>query len=129
MKAVKKGDINLKALREKLREPVKGQFRYHESPGSTFKFSYGSKFKGIPIETYIIADNEVRYLPLEVAQHLNSCSYLIFDTFKDANGKPISRIKKKERRVSFDSLSFNPIEDVGDDNNLIVEAEPLVQMK
>lgn len=126
-KPTKKGDLNIAKLKESQRTLVKGQFSNLENKGAKFSFVYGSKFKGVPLEKFTLADQEVRYLPLEVAQHLNSLKYPVYSEVKDHNGNPAYKVTRMEKRVSFDHLGFMPIEELNNEENLLVNAEPIIK--
>jgi hypothetical protein len=115
--AVKKPEVkkpNLKYMREKDRELVKGIFRFHEVPGGTMSFSFKA-YKEDPVENYTFMDGEVYTIPLGVAKHLNkNCWYPVHAYAQDADGKSTVKIGQKVRRVSFQSLEFIDLSPVGD---------------
>lgn len=109
----KKAKVNIEQLKAKDSQKVKGRFHWHEMPGGTFSFVY-RKYKGEPVVQYDLTDGEVYEIPLGVARHLNNDvgrwehSYLL-----DNNGKPSKMAQTRVRRVSFESLEFVDIEDIG----------------
>jgi hypothetical protein len=115
---------NLKWLREKDREMVRGIFRFHEVPNGTLSFSFKA-YKEDPVENFTLVDGEVYTIPLGVARHLNNnCNYPIHAHAQDAEGRNVVKIGHKVQRVSFQSLEFVDIDDIGAPTNLVtVEAE------
>jgi len=61
---------NLKYLRDKDREMVKGIFRFHEVPGGTMGFVFRAYIED-EVERCDRVDGEVYTIPLGVARHLN----------------------------------------------------------
>lgn len=120
----KKIKPNLKYLRDKDREKVKGKFLFHEVPGGTMKFSFKA-YREDPVETFTLVDGEIYSLPLGVAKHLNkNCWYPEHSYMTNEDGKSIAKIGKKVRRCSFQSLEFVDIEEmtpVGDTDLVTVE--------
>lgn len=117
---------NLKYLRDKHREKVKGIFRFHEVPGGSMSFVFKA-FKDDPVETYHMVDGQVYEIPLGVAIHLNkNCWYPVHALATDENGVASHKIGQKVRRASFQSLEFVDIEDlsaVGTPENELVTVE------
>lgn len=114
-KPAEKKKANIKYLRDKDRELVKGIFVNHEKSGAPLKFVYYG-YEGDPIEKYTLEDGHVYSLPLGVARHINTnTSYPVHAYTTDENGKPVSKIGKKIRRFSFQSLEFTDIEGVPTD--------------
>lgn len=112
---------NLRYLRDKMREPVKGIFRFHEAPGQTLHFNY-REFKEDPIERYSLEDGKICTIPLGVAKHINkNLWYPVHSHTMDEYGKTSTRIGQKVRRATFQSLEFVDIEDIEPDaqNDLI----------
>ncbi|MDX1532849.1 MAG: hypothetical protein R3230_01430 [Nitrosopumilaceae archaeon] len=92
--------------RIKNRKPVKGIFRFFESPGGTLRFSY-LKYKGDPLEKFELTDGEVYTIPLGVAKHLrNSGWYPVHAYQLDENEKPSKKIGQKVHRFTFEPLEF-----------------------
>jgi hypothetical protein len=125
---VKKPEVkkkpNLKWMRDKDREMVRGIFRFHEVPGGTLSFSFKA-YKEDPVENFTFTDGDVYTIPLGVARHLNNnCNYPIHAFAQDADGKNVVKVGHKVQRVSFQSLEFVDIDDIGAPSNLVtVEAE------
>jgi hypothetical protein len=115
---------NLKWLRDKDREMVRGIFRFHEVPNGTLSFSFKA-YKEDPVENFTFSDGEVYTIPLGVARHLNNnCNYPIHAHAQDAEGRNVVKIGQKVQRVSFQSLEFVDIDDICAPSNLVtVEAE------
>jgi len=87
--ADKKPKKNLRFLRDKDRQPVKGIFHFHELPGGVLDFFF-KKWKGDQIKRYTLRDGEVYTIPLGVATHLNkNCWYPVHSHAMDANGKSV----------------------------------------
>lgn len=114
---------NLRYMRDKDREPVKGIFRFYEVPGGSMSFSYKA-YKEDPVERFDLVDGGVYTLPLGVAKHLNKNGwYPVHSHMTDENGKPVMRVGQKVRRFGFQSLEFVDIEDLSEVGNSIVTAE------
>lgn len=103
-----KPKLDLKYLRARDAEPVRGIFRFHEVPGGLMSFNYGRVYeKDEPIETYNMIDGEIYTVPLGVARHLNkNCWYPVHSYLKDETGHHTQKIGQKVRRCSFQSLEF-----------------------
>lgn len=116
----KKEDNPLIAInREKDRKPVRGKFIFHEVPGGTVKFPY-RKWKGDDVQMFELTDGHVYTIPLGVAKHLNkNCAYPVHAFQVDDNGKPVARIGEMKRRMSFQSLEFMDLDDVGPETKII----------
>lgn len=117
---------NLKYMRDKDRELVKGIFRFHEVPQGTMSFSFKA-YKEDPVENYTFVDGEVYTIPLGVARHLNkNCWYPIHHYAQDADGKNTVKVGQKVHRTSFQSLEFIDIDDIAPVKELVtIEHEPL----
>ena len=103
---------NLKYLRDKHREMVKGIFRFHEVPGGTMQFSFKA-FKEDPVENYSFQDGGVYTIPLGVAIHLNkNCWYPIHGYQEQEDGKHTVKVSQKVHRTSFQSLEFVDLDDL-----------------
>lgn len=103
---------NLKYMRDKDRELVKGKFIFHEVPGGTLSFVFRA-YKEDQTERFDLADGQIYTLPLGVAKHLNkNCWYPVHSYQTDEFGKSIQKIGQKVRRCSFQSLEFVDIEDL-----------------
>ena len=114
---------NLKYLRDKDREKVKGIFRFHEVPGGTLEFPF-KKYKQDPVEKFKLIDGQQYTLPLGVAKHLNSSgAYPVHEHAMSEDGRNIFKVGKSVRRYSFQSLEFVDIEDFpsGDSDIITVE--------
>ena len=93
------------------RKLVKGLFKYYEIPGGKFSFIF-KEHKDDPIKTYEFEDGKVYEIPLGVARHLNKNVWYPKHMHSiDENGNPHVRIGQKIRRVGFESLEFQPIEE------------------
>lgn len=103
---------NLKYMRDKDREPVRGIFRFLEVPGGSMSFSFKA-YKEDPVENYTLVDGQVYTIPLGVARHLNkNCWYPIHAYAQDAEGRNTVKVGQKVQRASFDSLEFVDIDDL-----------------
>lgn len=103
---------NLKYLRDRDRELVKGIFRFHEVPGGTVSFSI-RLWKEDDVENYTMVDGDVYTIPLGVARHLNkNCWYPLHAYAMDDNGKQIQKVSQKVKRMSFQSLEFTDLDDL-----------------
>ena len=111
---------NLRYLRDKDREIVKGIFRFYEVPGGSISFVYRA-YKEDPVEKFEFFDGKVYSIPLGVAKHLNkNGTYPIHSYAQDADGKPTMRIGQKVRRFGFQSLEFIADEDlIGGDKEIV----------
>lgn len=118
-KTEKKKKPNLKYMRDKDREPVRGKFIFHEVAGGTLSFVY-KKYKEDQVERFDLRDGEIYTLPLGVAKHLNkNCWYPVHSYQQDETGKHTQRLGQKVRRCSFQSLEFVDIEDLSPEGDLI----------
>ena len=114
---------NLRYLRDKYREKVKGIFRFHEVPGGSMSFCY-KEFKEDEVERYDFIDGQMYTIPLGVAKHLNTnCWYPLHAYQQDENGVAVARIGQKVRRCSFQSLEFMDIDELNVLNNQLVTVE------
>ncbi len=104
---------NIRYLRDKDREMVRGIFRFHEVPGGSMSFPFRA-YKGDPIENIgPLVDGQVYTLPLGVARHLNkNLWYPQHSHALDERGMPIFKVSQKVRRASFQSLEFVDVEDL-----------------
>jgi len=115
--------VNLRYLRDKDREMVKGIFRYHECPGGMLSFPF-KKWKEDEVETYHLMDGEVYTVPLGVAHHLNkNLWYPVHAYAMDENGKSLMKIGQKVRRASFQSLEFVDVADLTPEGNSVITVE------
>ena len=111
-KEMPKEKINLRYIRDKHREPVKGKFIFHEVPGGTLKFPF-KEFKEDKTQNYTLVDGQIYTIPLGVAKHLNkNCWYPVHAYVLDEYGKPTQQVGKKVRRCSFQSLEFVDVDDL-----------------
>lgn len=102
-KPVKK---DLKYMRDRDREMVRGIFRFFEVPGGNMAFSF-RKYKEDEVESFSLNDGEIYILPRGVAHHLsNNCWYPEHAYKMDDHGKAVAQITKKKRRCSFEPLDF-----------------------
>ena len=103
---------NLKYLRDKDRQKVKGIFQFHECPGGTLSFAYRF-YREDPVESYALVDGKTYELPLGVARHLNKNGWYPIHRYEmDESGKPALEIGEKRHRYSFRSLEFMASEDL-----------------
>lgn len=103
---------NLRYMRDKDRQKVKGIFRYHEVPGGVMAFVFKA-YKEDPVESFKLRDGQVYELPLGVAKHLNkNCSYPEYEHIISDTGMPIESVGKHIRRCSFQSLEFVDVDDM-----------------
>ena len=118
-----KKKLNLKYMRDKDREMVKGKFIFHEVPGGMMSFVF-RKYKEDPVERYDLKDGEIYNIPLGVAKHLNkNCWYPVHHFQQDEKGDKVQKIGQKVRRCSFQSLEFVDIEDLSPNGDLITVEE------
>lgn len=119
----KKQKPNLKYLRDKNREKVKGVFNFFEVPGGSLSFVY-HEFKEDPVERFDLVDGQVYTLPLGVAKHLNKNGWYPIHTFSvDEAGKPLQKIGQKIRRFGFRSLEFLDVDELNDTGKQIITVE------
>jgi hypothetical protein len=110
-----KKTVNVKYLRDKDAEKVKGIFRFHEVPGGEMRFVYKA-YKGEEVERYELQDGKIYTLPLGVARHLNkNCWYPAYEYFKGEDVHTTHRVSAKVKRCSFQSLEFMDLEDLSSD--------------
>ena len=103
---------NLRYLRDKDAQPVKGKFIFHEVPGGKMSFSF-RKWKEDPVVNYDLVDGEIYTIPLGVAIHLNqNCKYPVHSYAMGENGQHKLNIGQWIRRCSFQSLEFLEIENL-----------------
>lgn len=111
---------NVRYMRDKDREMVKGIFRDYEVPGGNTSFCFRA-YKEDPVERYDFVDGQVYTIPLGVAKHLNkNCWYPEYEYAKTDNKvietgfgpNTAMRIGKKVRRFGFQSLDFIDSEDL-----------------
>lgn len=103
---------NLKYMRDKDREMVRGKFIFHEVPGGMMSFVFKA-YKEDPVERFDLVDGQIYSLPLGVAKHLNkNCWYPVHHYAQDESGTALQKVGQKVRRCSFQSLEFVDIEDL-----------------
>lgn len=133
---------NLRYMRDKDREMVKGIFRFYEVPGGSMSFSF-KKYKEDQVETFSFQDGEVYTIPLGVAKHLNkNCNYPVYEHIPgepgvltggynpNSRGGPLTGMKvgRKVQRVGFQSLEFSDIEGLEETPELYTaELEPILK--
>jgi hypothetical protein len=118
--------VNLKYMRDKDREVVRGIFRFYECPGGTMSFSI-KIYKEDEVETYTLIDGEVYSLPLGVAKHLNKNGwYPVHSYTQDASGKPVQKIGQKVQRFGLQSLEFVDIEDLTQHGSRLITVENII---
>lgn len=114
---------NLRYMRDKDREKVRGIFKFYEVPGGSMSFVF-KVYKEDPVERYDLVDGQIYTLPLGVAKHLNKNGwYPVHEHMLDANGKPTMQIGKKVRRFGFQSLEFVDIDDLEFEDKQIITVE------
>lgn len=114
---------NLRYLRDKDREMVKGIFRFHEVPGGSMSFVFRA-YKEDEVERFDLRDGEVYTLPLGVARHLNkNCFYPVHHHALDDNGRSIAKVGQKVRRCSFQSLEFVDVDDLTPEGSGLITVE------
>lgn len=97
---------NLKYMRDKDREKVRGKFVFHEVPGGVMEFSF-RKYKEDEIETYKMYDGQIYEIPRGVAKHLNeNLAYPVHEYYKTENGDHTMKVGQKIRRATFMPLGF-----------------------
>lgn len=118
---------NLKWMRDRDREMVKGIFRFHEVPGGTMQFSFKA-YKEDPVENFTLTDGSVYSIPLGVARHLNNnVKYPLHAYAQDAEGKNVIKVGQMIHRTSFQSLEFVDIEDLSQPADLVtIEHTPII---
>ena len=122
-KSTDKKKVNTRYLRDKMREPVRGKFKFDEAPGQTLSFMY-REFKEDQIERFDLVDGNVYTIPLGVARHINkNMNYPVHQHIKDEVGGAAMRIGHKIQRATFQSLEFVDIDDMEPDNSGIVTVE------
>ncbi len=116
---------NLRYMRDKDREMVKGIFRFYEVPGGSMSFVF-KEYKEDPVERFDLADGQVYTIPLGVAKHLNKRgNYPVYEHVPGEQGMktgglnsgmggggPLAgmKIARKVQRFGFQSLEFVDIE-------------------
>lgn len=116
----KKDKLNLKYLRDKDRELVRGKFLFHEVPGGTMSFSFKAYLED-PVEKFTLVDGQIYSIPLGVARHLNkNLWYPEYSWAQGSNGTQDvhQKITRKVRRCSFQSLEFVDTDDIAPTANI-----------
>ena len=109
-----KKKVDLKYMRDRDREMVRGIFRFFEVPNGSMSFSY-RKYKEDEIENYTLIDGNIYTIPRGVAHHLsNNCWYPEHEYKLDASGRPSATVTKKKRRCTFEPLEFMDIDDLNE---------------
>ncbi|MGD8305146.1 MAG: hypothetical protein PVF17_00700, partial [Ignavibacteria bacterium] len=103
----RQGDvISLEEMRQEDHKKVRGVFRSLKPAGGSLSF-YFRKYKGDPIEKYVLEDGKEYELPLMVARHLNEDCYEQDKAYLlDANGDQIRSPGKRHHRFTFSQLEF-----------------------
>lgn len=118
---IEKKKPNLKYQRDKMREKVRGIFKFDEAPGQTLSFMY-REFKEDPIERYDLVDGQIYTLPLGVARHINkNMWYPVHEHIKNEDGGSSMKIGRKIHRATFQSLEFVDIDDLPEPDLVTVE--------
>lgn len=119
----KKLKPNLKYMRDKDREKVRGIFRFHEVPGGSMSFVFKA-YKEDPVERFDMVDGQIYTVPLGVARHLNkNLWYPQYDYIKGEETHDIMKVTKKVRRCSFQSLEFVDTDDLTPSTTPLVMVE------
>jgi hypothetical protein len=120
---VSKPKLDLKYLRDRDAEVVRGIFHFYEVPGGLLEFVYKC-YKGDEPEKYALEDNKVYSLPRGVARHLNKSGwYPVHAYAQDESGRPVARVSQKVARYGFSSLEFF------DSDDMIAEGKPLITVE
>jgi len=128
--------LNLRYMRDKDKEKVKGIFRYYEVPGGQVSFMFRA-YREDRIERYDLLDGEIYTLPLGVAKHLNNnCWYPRYGHMENeegvisghapnglGKGMQGMRVAQKVRRMGFQSLEFTDVEELNSPNKEVVTVE------
>lgn len=123
----KEGKPNLKYMRDKDREMVRGMFRFFEVPGGTMSFPF-RKYKEDEVENFTMVDGEIYTVPRGVAHHLsNNCWYPEHSYKQNEQGIPTAMVTKKKRRCTFEPLDFMDVSDLRDLTPSNVETVTLVK--
>lgn len=94
------------SLRLRMREKVRGIFRYYECPQGLMEFVY-KEFRNDPLEKFAMTDGQIYTIPLGVARHLNrSGKYPVYGYSKDNDGNVTMKKSKEISRFGFESLEF-----------------------
>jgi hypothetical protein len=121
--ASEKRKKDLKYMRDKDREMVKGIFRFYECPGAVLPFVFRC-YKEDGVERFDLQDGNIYTVPLGVAKHLNKNGwYPIHSYLKDEDGNVSMKIGQKVRRFGFQSLEFVDIADLTPTGSPLVTAE------
>lgn len=99
--SVKEKDVPKKE--EKI-EMVEGIFRNWDIKGAPHTFSYFTKTlcgKNGAAKKYTFEDGGKYTIPLEVAKHLNQCSFPVSKHEVDKQGKHIGKVESRVHRFSF----------------------------
>lgn len=125
---------NLRYLRDKNREKVKGIFRFYEVPGGSMSFCF-KEFKDDQVERFDLVDGQIYTLPLGVAKHLNKNGW--YPEYEYLPGQPgvqaspyalqgaNMRVGKKVRRFGFQSLEFTDVEELSTPDVQVLTVEQL----
>jgi len=104
--------VDLRYIRDRDRELVKGVFKNFEEPGGTFKFNI-RLYKGDPVTKYELTDGHIYSLPLGVARHLKkNCWYPVHARRQDKDGNFSQYIGQKVHRCSFQILDTIDLEEL-----------------
>lgn len=110
-------DEEMRAMKKKDHQMVKGIFHCFEPRGGGMTFSF-RKYKGDDVLSYTLTDGDKLEVPLMVAKHLNqNCWYPKHSFVLNADGAPSVEIGKKVQRCSFESLEFQDIVDEENDKH------------
>lgn len=104
--------INLRYMRDKDREMVRGIFRFYEVPNGAMSFVI-KIYKEDECERYDFIDGQIYSVPRGVAKHLNKNGWYPVYEYKDnEQGLPVMKVGTKVARFGFQSLEFIADEDM-----------------
>jgi len=120
-----KKKVNLRYMRDKDREMVRGIFKFYEVPGGSMNFVL-KLYKEDEVERYDLVDGQIYSIPRGVAKHLNkNGKYPVYDYKEDENGRPVMRVGTKVARFGFQSLEFMDEDDLGEVESSLVTVETI----
>ncbi len=86
---------------------VRGVFKNYEAPGNGLKFSY-KKYKTVPDKEWSFEHNKTYEVPLYIAKHINSRTFIRHKWLLDEAGKPDPNAGKEVvHRFGFHSVDFD----------------------
>jgi len=124
-----KTSVNIEQLRARDNKLIRGRFNYLEVPGGTLRFPFRA-YKGDPIVSYSLKDQEVYELPIGVARHLNTnVGRMEHKYLLDDKGNPSQKASTRIRRCIFEQMEFMDIEDIGPTHIQEVKVESIPSLK